>query len=153
MSDDGNGFSPEERAAIKRRIKELRLMKGLKGSAKKAREYEAYLATIDALRGTDRAIAETLHLIVMEEAPELDPRTWYGFPAYAKDGKVVLFYQPAERFNLRYGSVGFQEEAALDEGDMWPVAYAITAVTPKVEAELRNLIRRAAGRKGEPTLN
>lgn len=144
MSDTKSGFSVEERAAMKQRAAELKALKGVKGSAKKAREYEACLAAIDALEGTDRAIAERLHIIVSEEAPDLDARTWYGFPTYAKDGKNIVFYQPATKFGTRYGSIGFEENAALDDGDMWPVAFAVTDMTDEVEQRLRELVRRAA---------
>lgn len=145
MADTKSGFSAEERAAMKQRAEELRAMKGVKGAAKKAKELEACLAAIDEMEGTDRVIAERLHVIVAEEAPHLDPRTWYGFPTYAKDGKNIVFYQPAARFDARYGSVGFEEHAALDDGEMWPVAFAITEVTDAVEQRLRELVRRAAG--------
>lgn len=144
MSDTKSGFSDEERAAMKQRAAELKALKGVKGSAKKAREYEACLAAIDALEGTDRAIAERLHIIVSEEAPDLDAKTWYGFPTYAKDGKNIVFYQPATKFGTRYGSIGFEENAALDDGDMWPVAFAVTDKTDEVEQRLRELVRRAA---------
>lgn len=144
MSDTKSGFSDEERAAMKQRAAELKALKGVKGSAKKAREYEACLAAIDALEGTDRAIAERLHIIVSEEAPDLDAKTWYGFPTYAKDGKNIVFYQPATKFGTRYGSIGFEENAALDDGDMWPVAFAVTEMTDEVEQRLRELVRRAA---------
>lgn len=146
MSEEQSGFSAEERAAMKQRAEELRSMKGVKGAAKKAREYEACIEAIDALQGEDRTIAEALHRIVSEVAPGLEPKTWYGFPTYAKDGKNIVFYQPASKFGTRYGSIGFEENATLDQGDMWPVAFAVIAVTPKVEEELRDLVRRAAGR-------
>lgn len=146
MSEEQSGFSAEERAAMKQRAEELRSMKGVKGAAKKAREYEACIEAIDALQGEDRTIAEALHRIVSEVAPGLEPKTWYGFPTYAKDGKNIVFYQPASKFGTRYGSIGFEENATLDQGDMWPVAFAVIAVTPEVEEELRDLVRRAVGR-------
>lgn len=144
MADTKSGFSAEERAAMKQRAEELRATKGVKGAAKKAKEFEACLAAIDELEGTDRIIAERLHIIVTEEAPGLDAKTWYGFPTYAKDGKNIVFYQPATKFETRYGSVGFEEHAALDDGEMWPVAFAITEMTDAVEQRLRELVRRAA---------
>lgn len=144
MSDTRSGFSAEERAAMKQRADELREMKGIKGAAKKAKEYEACLAAIDALTGTDRAVAERLHAIVAEEAPHLEAKTWYGFPTYAKDGRNIVFYQPASKFKARYGSIGFEEHAALDDGAMWPVAFAVVEMTAEVENRLRELIRRAA---------
>lgn len=145
MSDTKSGFSAEERAAMKQRAEELKAMKGVKGAAKKAKELEACLAAIDALEGVDRAVAQRLHVIVSEEAPHLDPRTWYGFPTYAKDGTNIVFYQPAAKFGTRYGSVAFEDHAALDDGAMWPVAYAVTEMTDAVEQRLRELVRRAAG--------
>lgn len=144
MSDTRSGFSAEERAAMKQRADELREMKGIKGAARKAKEYEACLAAIDALTGTDRAVAERLHVIVAEEAPHLEAKTWYGFPTYAKDGRNIVFYQPASKFKARYGSIGFEEHAALDDGAMWPVAFAVVEMTAEVEDRLRELIRRAA---------
>lgn len=144
MTEPKSGFSAEERAAMKQRADELREMKGVKGTAKKAKEYEACLAAIDALTGTDRAVAERLHAIVAEEAPHLEAKTWYGFPTYAKDGRNIVFYQPASKFKARYGSIGFEEHAALDDGAMWPVAFAVVEMTAEVENRLRELIRRAA---------
>ncbi|HSP52387.1 MAG TPA: hypothetical protein VLO00_05775 [Cryobacterium sp.] len=145
MSDTKTGFSDAERDAMKQRAAELKAMKGVKGSAKKAKELEACLAAIEDLEGTDRSIAERLHVIVSEEAPHLDAKTWYGFPTYAKDGKNIVFFQPAAKFGARYGSVGFEEHAALDDGEIWPVAYAVITMTADVETQLRGLVRRAAG--------
>ena len=144
MSDTKTGFSDAERDAMKQRAAELKAMKGVKGSAKKAKELEACLAAIESLEGTDRSIAERLHVIVSDEAPHLDAKTWYGFPTYAKDGKNIVFFQPASKFGARYGSIGFEEHAALDDGEIWPVAYAVVAMTADVETKLRGLVRRAA---------
>ncbi|KTS55481.1 hypothetical protein NS206_16405 [Microbacterium testaceum] len=140
----GNGFSAEERAAMKQRAEELQAMKGLKGLAKLQKENEACLEAIEKLEGVDRAVAERLHVIVLEEAAHLNPKTYYGFPAYAKDGKVVVFYQPASKFKTRYGTVSFDDSAQLDDGPMWPVSYAVVEVTPEVEQRIRELVRRAA---------
>lgn len=140
----GNGFSAEERAAMKQRAEELQAMKGLKGLAKLQKENEACLEAIEKLEGVDRAVAERLHVIVLEEATHLTPKTYYGFPAYAKDGKVVVFYQPASKFKTRYGTVSFDDSAQLDDGPMWPVSYAVVEVTPEVEQRIRELVRRAA---------
>jgi uncharacterized protein YdhG (YjbR/CyaY superfamily) len=145
MSDTKSGFSDDEREAMKQRAAELKAMKGVKGSAKKAKELEACLAAIDALDGTDRLIAERLHVIVSEEAPHLDPKTWYGFPTYAKEGKNIVFFQPASKFKARYGTVGFEEYSALDDGEMWPVAYAVIEMTDAAEKRLRALVKKAAG--------
>ena len=141
--DTKSGFSADERAAMQQRAAELKAMKGVKGAAKKAAEFEACIAAIDALAGVDRAVAECLHRIVTEEAPDLDPKTWYGFPTYARDGKNIAFYQPASKFGTRYGTVNFTEDAALDDGPMWPVSFAVVEVTDAVEARIRELVRSA----------
>jgi uncharacterized protein YdhG (YjbR/CyaY superfamily) len=143
---DGPGFSDAERAAMTQRAAELRDQRtGGKGSVKKAREAKACDEAIAALTGADHEVASALHGIVAEEAPQLDPKTWYGFPSYARDGKVVVFYQPASKFDTRYGTVGFSEDALLDDGVIWPTAYAVLEVTAAVEKQLRELVRRAAG--------
>ena len=147
MADErgsGEGFSDAERAAMQQRKAELREQaKGGKGAAKKEREGQACLDAISALEGTDRTVAERLHVIVTEDAPHLDHKTWYGFPSYARDGKVVVFYQPASKFGTRYGTVGFSEDAALDDGVLWPTSYAVLAVDDEVDRRLRELVRRA----------
>lgn len=143
MSDTKTGFSEEERAAMQQRAEELRSTKGLKGAAKKAKELEACMKAIDALEGTDKEVAVALNSIVMEEAPDLDPKTFYGFPAYARDGKVVVFYQPASKFKTRYGTVSFDEPANLDDGPMWGVSYAVIEVTDEVRERIRQLVRKA----------
>jgi uncharacterized protein YdhG (YjbR/CyaY superfamily) len=144
-NDEGR-FSKEERAAMKQRAAELREQKKLgKGAERKEREAQACLDAIAALEGTDRQIAERLHAIVTDAAPQLDPKTWYGFPTYALDGKRIVFYQPASKFGTRYGSIGFEENASLDDGTFWPVAFAVLEITDAVEKELRSLIARAVG--------
>lgn len=143
MTDSHSGFSDAERTAMQQRAAELRATKGVKGAAKRAKEYEACLAVIEELTGADRQIAERLHVIVAEEAPELDAKTWYGFPSYAKDDKVVVFYQPASKFNTRYGSIGFSEDAALDDGEMWAASFAILEMTEDAERRIRELVRKA----------
>ena len=140
-----SGFSDAERNAMKQRAAELKAMKGVKGAAKRAKEYEDCLSAIEGLEGADRQIAERLHVIVSEEAPELRPKTWYGFPSYAKDDKVIVFYQPASKFKSRYGSVGFNDDAALDDGEMWATAFAVLEMTESAERTLRTLVRKAAG--------
>ncbi|MFC7431970.1 MULTISPECIES: iron chaperone [unclassified Agrococcus] len=137
------GFSDDERAAMQQRAEELRTTKGLKGAARLAKELEACVAAIDGLDGADRAVASTLHRIVAEVAPDLAPKTWYGFPSYARDGEVVVFYQPASKFGTRYGTVGFQEGAALDDGPMWATTFAVVEVTDAVERQLRELVAKA----------
>ncbi|WP_442922812.1 hypothetical protein [Microbacterium sp. Leaf436] len=129
---------------MKQRAEELKATKGLKGAAKLEKENEACLEAIDNLEGVDRAMAERLHVIVLEEAPHLNPKTFYGFPAYAKDGKVVVFYQPASKFKTRYGTVSFDDTAHLDDGPMWPVSFAVVEVTAEVERAVRDAVRRAS---------
>ena len=144
MSDTTTGFSEAERAAMQQRAAELRAAKGVKGSAKKAKDLAACVAAIGALEGLDRTIAERLHVIVSEEAPQLDPKTWYGFPTYARDAQNIVFFQPASKFTTRYGTVSFEESAALDDGPMWAVSYAVVEWTDTVEQKVRELVRRAA---------
>ena len=145
MADTKSGFSAAERAAMAQRADELRAAKGLKGAAKLAKELEACIAAIDALEGTDKAVATALHRIVGEAAPHLEPKTWYGFPSYAREGKLIVFYQPASKFDTRYGTVGFQEDARLDDGEMWATSFAVIEVTDAVEQRLRALVAQAAG--------
>lgn len=143
MTDTTSGFSQAERDAMKERAAELKAAKNLKGGAKREREFKACLDAIDALTGSDRQIAERFHVVVTEEAPELDPKTWYGFPSYARDGEVVAFVQPRSKFDTRYATIGFNDSAALDDGQLWPTVFAVTEVTPEVKARLRDLVRRA----------
>ena len=134
------GFTAEERAAMKERAKEL------KAEAQKVDGERAVLAKIAEMPETDRAMAERLHEIVMAGAPELSPKTWYGMPAYAsKDGKVVCFFQSAEKFNARYATLGFSDKANLDEGAMWPTSFALKELTAAAEARIGALVKRAAG--------
>jgi len=140
----GEGFSAAERQAMKERAAELKQQSKGTGSAKKARELQACLDAIAALPAMDKQTAERLHTIVSEEAPHLDPKTWYGFPSYARDGKVIVFFQPASKFDTRYGTVGFSEDAQLDDGVFWPTAYAVLEVTAEVETALRALVRTAS---------
>lgn len=143
--DTKTGFTDAEREAMQQRAAELKSMKGVKGAAKKAKELEACLAVIEALEGTDRVIAERLHVIVSEEAPELDAKTWYGFPTYAKDGKNIVFFQPASKFDTRYGTVSFDEAATIDDGEMWAVSYAVIEMTDAAEKKIRALVKKAVG--------
>ena len=142
MSEDS--FSATERAAMKQRAEELRAAKGVKGAAKKAKEFDACMEAIAALEGLDRLVAERFHVVVTEEAPQLDPKTWYGFPSYARDGKVVTFLQPASKFDTRYTSIGFNEDAHLDDGAMWATSFAVVEWDDEVERTLRELVRKAA---------
>ena len=145
MADDDK-LSDVEREAVKQRAAELKKQAGRKGGAKKERDRQDVLDTIEGLEGSDKEIAQMLHEVVSEIAPDLDPKTFYGFPAYAKDGKVVVFWQPASKFNTRYGTVSFDEPAQLDDGPMWPVSFAVIEMTDAVEQRIREQVRRAAPR-------
>src|SRR5437773_1023409 len=137
-----SGFSAEERSAMKERIEELRA-EGKKG-AKEADGLQAVLDKIAEMAPDDRALAERVHATVTATAPELSPKTWYGMPAYADaDGKVVAFFQDSGKFKYRYSTLGFQEAANLDDGDMWPVAYALQQWSPKVEKKVVELVKSA----------
>jgi uncharacterized protein YdhG (YjbR/CyaY superfamily) len=137
-----DGFSAEERAAMKARAAELRA-EGKKG-AKKAEGLEMLLDSIAKMAPADRELAERVHVTISETAPGLAPKTWYGMPAYTNaDGKVVAYFKAAGKFNYRYAQLGFEEAANLDDGDMWPVVYAIPAWTPTVEKTVVELVRAA----------
>src|SRR5215510_463034 len=137
-----SGFSAEERAAMKERAAELRA-EGKKG-AKKADGLQEVLDKIAEMAPEDRALAERVHVTVTATAPELSPKTWYGMPAYANtDGKIVLFFQDAGKFNYRYATLGFQDPANLDDGDIWPVAYALKKWSPAAEKTIAELVRAA----------
>ena len=134
------GFTDEERGAIKDRVQEV------KAAARRADEADlesAVLAKIAELPGPDRAIGERLHAIIKASAPALSPRLWYGMPAYAKDGKVVCFFQSAQKFKTRYATFGFSDKANLDEGAMWPTAFALQELTPGAEAQIAALVKQA----------
>jgi hypothetical protein len=131
------GFTKEERAAMKERAKEL------KASADKAEGENAVLEKIAEMGEPDRSMAERIHAIIMASAPDFWPRTWYGMPAYAMDGKIVCFFQPAEKFGARYATLGFNDAAALDEGVMWPVAYALKKLTAAEEDKIAALVKKA----------
>ncbi|MGC3954580.1 MAG: hypothetical protein QM804_10055 [Propionicimonas sp.] len=144
MADKGS-FTDSEREAMKQRAAELRASKGLKGAAKREREAQACADAIAAMSGTDQQIAQLLDDLVTEIAPDLDPKTMYGFPSYARDGKVIVFFQPAARWDMRYGMVAFQQDAQLDDGPIWPTSYAVVEVNDQVTRKLRELITRAVG--------
>jgi uncharacterized protein YdhG (YjbR/CyaY superfamily) len=130
-------FTDEERAAMKDRLKEL------KAEAKKADAEEAVLAKIAEMSEPDRTMAERIHAVVKAIAPALSAKLWYGMPAYAKGGKIVCFFQPAQKFNARYATFGFNEDANLDEGAMWPTAYALKELTAAEEATIGELVKKA----------
>ncbi len=135
-----DGFTAEERAAMKERAAELRA-EGRKG-AKRADGLKAVLDRIAEMAPEDRALAERVHVVVTATAPELSPKTWYGMPAYANtDGKVVVFFQDAGKFNYRYSTLGFQDAANLDDGDLWPVSYALVRWSPAVESKVVDLVK------------
>ena len=137
------GFTDEERAAMKERAKELKAAARRGPRAAKADGESEVLAKIAEMPGADRALAERLHAIIKASAPALAPRTWYGMPAYAKDGKIVCFFQSAQKFKTRYATLGFSDQANLDEGTMWPVTYALTELTADDEARIRALVKQA----------
>ena len=129
------GFTAEEKAAMRARAKELKAAEDGESAVREA---------LDSMRRDDRAIGERIHAIVKEAAPELTPKTWYGMPAYAnKDGKVVCFFQTAQKFKTRYATLGFSDTANLDEGVMWPVAFALKELTATEEARIRALVKKA----------
>ena len=137
------GFTDEERVAMKERLQELKA-EGRRGPrANKADGESAVLAQIAAMPGPDRALGERLHAIIKANVPALSPRLWYGMPAYAKDGKVVCFFQSAARFKTRYATFGFQHDANLDEGTMWPTAFALLELTAAEEARIAALVKKA----------
>jgi uncharacterized protein YdhG (YjbR/CyaY superfamily) len=132
------GFTAEERAAMKERAQEL------KAEARKADGESALLAKVAEMKGSDRAMAKRLHEIVKASAPGLSPKTWYGMPAYAnKDGKVVCYFQSAQKFNSRYATFGFSDEANLDKGAMWPTSFALKELTAAAEAKIGALVKQA----------
>jgi uncharacterized protein YdhG (YjbR/CyaY superfamily) len=137
------GFTAEERAAMKERAKELKAEARAKKD--KAAGERDVLAKIAEMPEPDRAMAERLHAIIKASAPALSPRTWYGMPAYAKDGNVVCFFQSAQKFKTRYATLGFSDKANFDEGDMWPTAFALKELTAAVEARVAELVKRAVG--------
>jgi uncharacterized protein YdhG (YjbR/CyaY superfamily) len=139
--ESSEGFSAEERAAMNERAKEL---KAEARRGKRAADGEAdVLAKIAEMPDPDRTLAERIHALVKATAPELVPKTWYGMPAYAKDGKVVCFFQASQKFKVRYSTLGFNDAANLDDGTMWPTAFALTTLTAADETKIRELIEKA----------
>ena len=137
-SKASSGFTAAERAAMRERAREL------KADAQKADGERDLLAKIAEMPAPDRAIAERVHAIVTDAAPGLTPKTWYGMPAYARDGKVVCFFKSADKFKTRYATLGFEEAANLDDGAMWPTSFAIQELTATCETKIRALVKRAA---------
>jgi len=137
------GFTAEERAAMKDHVEELQSAARRGSRATKADGESDVLAKIAEMPGHDRALAERLHALITATAPDLSPRTWYGMPAYAKDGNVVCFFQSAQKFKSRYATLGFSDKASLDDGDLWPVYYALKELTAATEARITALIKQA----------
>ena len=135
------GFTAEERAAMRERAKELKA-EARTGKSRAAGE-RALLAKIAEMPEPDRALAERLHAIVTSSGPDLMPKTWYGMPAYATDGKILCFFQSAEKFDARYATFGFSDEANLDQGAMWPTSFALKELTATEEAKIRALVKKA----------
>jgi uncharacterized protein YdhG (YjbR/CyaY superfamily) len=141
---DSGGWTAEERAAMKEHATELKRAGG-KGAAKAAEEAQACLDKIAEMPKSDRVIAERVHAIVTETAPELAVKTWYGMPAYAMDGKVLCFFKPADKFKVRYATLGFSDLAALDDGNVWPTEFAIATLTKADEKTIKALVKKAVG--------
>jgi uncharacterized protein YdhG (YjbR/CyaY superfamily) len=139
------GFTDEERAAMKERAQELKAAARRGPRADKPDGESAVLAKIAEMPEADRAMAKRLHAIIKASAPALSPKTWYGMPAYAKDGKVVCYFQSAQKFKSRYATFGFNDAANLDEGAMWPTSFALTELTATEEARISALVKKAAG--------
>jgi uncharacterized protein YdhG (YjbR/CyaY superfamily) len=139
------GFTDEERVAMRERLQELRAEPRHGSRTGRVDGEGAVIAKIAALPQPDRAMAERLHAIIKASAPALSPKTWYGMPAYAKDGNVVCFFQTAQKFKTRYATLGFSDKAKLDEGHMWPTAFALKQLTAAEEAKIGELVRKAVG--------
>jgi uncharacterized protein YdhG (YjbR/CyaY superfamily) len=142
-SRTSTGFTAEERAAMKDHAQELKTAARRGSGAAKAGGESDVLAKIAEMQEPDRVMAERVHALIMASAPALSPRTWYGMPAYAKDGKIVCFFQPAQKFKSRYATLGFNDAANLDEGTMWPIAFALTELTAAAEERIGALVKKA----------
>jgi uncharacterized protein YdhG (YjbR/CyaY superfamily) len=143
INKKSKGFTDEERVAMKERAQELKAAARRGPRADKANGEKAVLAKIAEMPEPDRAMAKRLHAIIKASAPVLSPKTWYGMPAYAKDGKVVCFFQSAQKFKSRYATLGFNDEAKLDEGAMWPTSFALKELTAAEEARIAALVKKA----------
>lgn len=140
-STSSGGLSDQERAAVKERARELKA-ESRRGANRAAGE-KALLEKVAEMPSPEREMAEKLHTLIMTEAPALMPKTWYGMPAYAKEDKVICFFQSANKFNTRYATLGFSDSAHLDDGTIWPTSYALTTLGPAEEAQIRALVRKA----------
>ena len=141
VDKQSKGFTDEERAAMKERAKELKAE--ARANKDRAEGERDVLAKIAEMQGPDRAMAKRLHAIIKASAPDLWPKTWYGMPAYAKDGKIVCFFTPASKFNSRYATFGFNDDANLDDGAMWPTSFALKELTPAEEKKIGALVKKA----------
>lgn len=146
IDETSEGFTDEERAAMKERAQELRAARRRSPRADKEDRENAVLAKLAELPQPDRAIGERLHAVVRASAPDLTPRLWYGMPAYALDGKVLCFFQSAQKFKTRYATFGFSDAASLDDGAMWPTAFALTELTDADADRIGDLVKRAVAR-------
>jgi uncharacterized protein YdhG (YjbR/CyaY superfamily) len=145
-SAKSEGFTAEEKAAMKERARELKAEAGGKRPGKGKSDGESdVLEKIAEMKDPDRSMAKRLHAIIKAAAPDLSPKTWYGMPAYARDGKVVCFFQSAQKFKARYATLGFSDEAKLDDGSMWPTSFALKKLTAAEEARITELVKTAAG--------
>jgi len=142
MAMQNDGFSDAEREAIKERARETRA-KSAKGP--KLTGEQDLLAKIAEMDAADADLAKGIHELVLKHTPELSPKTWYGMPAYAKNGKVVVFFQAASKFKTRYATLGFSEDSSLDDGDFWPTSFGISKLTPAVKAQVIELLQKAVG--------
>ena len=140
-SKTSKGFTTEERAAMKERLKELKREERAKND--RAAGESDVLAKIAEMQGSDRAMAKRIHAIITANAPDLMPRTWYGMPAYSRDGNVICFFQSAAKFNARYATLGFNDRANLDDGAMWPTSFALKALTAAEEKRIIALVKKA----------
>jgi uncharacterized protein YdhG (YjbR/CyaY superfamily) len=140
-----NVWTDEERAAMQESARERKAASRRSPADERAAGEQEVRAKIAEMPEPDRAMAERIHVLVTESAPDFVPRTYYGMPAYAKDGKVICFFQPASKFKVRYSTFGFQPDARVDDGEMWPVAFAVTKLTAGVEAGIAKLVKKAAG--------
>ncbi len=141
INKKSKGFTDEEKAAMKERARELKAE--ARANKDKAEGESDVLAAIAEMQGSERAMAKRLHAIIKASAPALSPKTWYGMPAYARDGKVVCFFQSAQKFKSRYATFGFSDEANLDEGAMWPTSFALKELTAAEEARIGALVKKA----------
>jgi uncharacterized protein YdhG (YjbR/CyaY superfamily) len=135
------GFTEEERAAVR----EVGRERAINWGKDRAKDEQAVLDKIAGFPEPDRTLAQRLHTLISAAAPQLGPRLWYGMPAYTKDGDVLCFFQPSHKFKARYGTLGFNDAAKLDEGNLWPTAFALTALTPPLEARITALVKKAVG--------